>query len=75
MPVTFVPRCARVAGTEPDPYSVPTVHVDDGEVARCGSYGTWVTIMTKMANEVERIEGGPLKEPVLPVLGTKLIRY
>lgn len=65
----FVPWGVRVTGTELDSHPVPTVHVNDDEVARWGSYGAWVTVMPKVANVSERIEGGSVKEPILPVLG------
>lgn len=47
---------------------MPTVHVDDNEVARRGFYGTWVTLVSEVANKSERVEGYSVEEPVLPTL-------
>ena len=64
----FVPRGARIAGTEPDSYFVPTVGVDNGENTRWGSKGARVAVMSKVANKSERMEGGSVEKPIPPVL-------
>ena len=46
-----MPWGTRIAGTEPDPYFVPAIHVDDGEVARFGVDGARITIMSQVADE------------------------
>ena len=65
----FVPWDVRVTGTEPDSHPVPTIHVDNGEVVRWGFHRAWVAVVPEMANESKRMEGGSVKEPILPVLG------
>lgn len=64
----LVPRGARIAGTELDLHFVPTIHVDDGEVARWRVNGAWITGMPEVADESKRVEGGSFKEPILPEL-------
>ena len=65
--VTFIPW-AIAAGTERNPDFVPTVDIDDSNVVKRRSSGTWVTIMPEVAYETQRMERGAVKEPIPPVL-------
>lgn len=68
LPITFVPWNFCIAGTERDAYFMPTVGVDNGEIARCRFQGTWFTVMPKVADESERVESSSIKESILPAL-------
>ena len=48
---------------------MPTININDGELVGRGPSGAWVSAMAKVAHKPERMEGGPIEEPVLPVLG------
>ena len=61
----FVPWSTRITATESNSDFMPTVGINNGEVVGLGSKEAWVTVVPKIANKSEQIEGGSVEEPVL----------
>ena len=66
--VVLMGDTACTALAKHNPHLMPTVDVDNGELAVGGVCGAWITVVSKVTDVSERIERGPIKKPVLPVL-------